>query len=262
MLTASGARTARFAAWVTALLAGRISPGAAVDGVVGEDAFHEVAHLPGRPEPLPLAEALEVITTLGATGVRYAPAAPGRVGALPGPSSFNRSAVAAGGAAVSLAGPPLGWLPTLTRHGPAGDAVTSVTWQTYAVSSHLWAPTHLGSAARLLVAAFQEALDELHRLDVARARPGVRELVSARRSAAASHVLPPGHPPSAADLLDRTVQLQQVVALAQEDDGGTVTGAERGRRAEVLRALEVQLEEAGAAAWNAGLPAPDPPRRG
>ena len=256
MLTASGDRTARLAAWATALLLGRISPADAVEGIVGDDVFHDVAYLPGRADPIPLAEALAVIGELGTGGVRFAPAAPGRIAELPGPSFFNQAAVAAGGAAVAVSGPALGWLPTMTRHGPDGDTVTSVTWHTYEVAVRAWAPANLSSAARLLVSAFQDAIDELQRLDVARPRPGVRELVRSQRTPAPSHVLPPGHPPNASDLLDRAVQLQQVVALAREDDGGAVTGAERERRADVLHVLDGQLQEAGAAAWNAGLLAP------
>jgi hypothetical protein len=254
VLASTSARTARFAAWLTALLNRRCSAADAVDAIVGEDAFHDVAQLPGMTEPIPLAPALEAISGLDLKGVRFASAAPGRIGALPGPAAFNQAAVAAGGAAVAVSGAALGWLPSVTRHGPDGDAVTSVTWVTHPVSPRVWAPVDLSSTARLLVSAFQEALDELHRLDVARERPGVRELLRARTAAAPRHGLPPGHPPAASDLMDRAVQLQQVVALAREDDGGAVTGVERKRRADVLHVLELHLEEALTAAWNAGLP--------
>jgi hypothetical protein len=256
VLASTGTRTARFAAWVTALLDGRCSPADTVDGIVGEDAFHDVAQLPEVPDSMPLAPALDVIAGLGLAGVRYASAAPGRVGALPGPAPFNQAAVAAGGAAVAVSGSSLAWLPSVTQHGPAGDAVTSVTWVTHPVSVRVWAPEDVSSTARQLVSAFQAAIDDLHRLDVARERPGVRELLRSRTTAAPSHALPPGHPPAASELLDRVFQLQQVVALAREDDGGAVTGAERDRRADVLRVLELQLQDAEMTAWNAGLPRP------
>jgi hypothetical protein len=252
---ASDTRTARFAAWVTARLAGRISSPAAVDGIVGGDAFHDVVGLPGQPEPLPLPDGLRVIADLGTTAVRYAPAAPGRVAELPGPSTFNQQAVRAGGAAVALAGPALAWLPEVTWHGRDGDAVASVRWHTHPVAPRVWAPTDLASAARLLVSSFTEALDELDRLDVARERPGVRALLQERAVLPPSRELPPGLPAAAGDLLDRAVQLRHVVALAAEDDGGSVTGGEQQRRAAALRALDTDLVVAEAAAWNAGLPA-------
>lgn len=91
--------SARFALWFNAWVHGRCSLDDVRDAVVGQDAAHDVAHLPGRIEPVPLILALGTLVKTGARAGISLPV-PGDPLGLAGPAEFNAEAMEAGEAVV------------------------------------------------------------------------------------------------------------------------------------------------------------------
>ena len=70
-------RSGRLAAWGNALLAGLASPDDAALAILGEDAVHRIAGLPGEAGPVGLTLALGRLRALGATGCGWRCRCPG-----------------------------------------------------------------------------------------------------------------------------------------------------------------------------------------
>ncbi|MFD3549534.1 hypothetical protein ACFWUW_28740 [Streptomyces sp. NPDC058655] len=247
-------RSGRLAAWGNALLAGLVSPDEAVSSIVGEDAVHRVAGLPGEAGPVGLTLALGRMRAMGVTGLRVALPAPGHPLGLSGPPEFNARALDAEEAVVAV-GAAVGLVPEVSEAGPDGDVHVSVTWHCLPVREAPPADVpSLGEAERELAQALQEATVALTRLDVAGSGPVADAALSAYRARAEAgrEVLAPGYPARAVRVLALAQRVDLLVSLAHEHGpGGAVAASEMAARAEVLRPVERVARRALVAAYNA-----------
>ncbi len=232
--------SARFAWWLTAWLRGHEVTDHVLDALVGDDAAHHVAGLgdhPVDPGPVdrggagaaePLLLALGALRRRGARTAGLALPAEGDPLGLGGPSAFNAAALEAGEAVVvAMDGGPLGLVPQRTGAGVVWVARPAARRQL----------PDVGEADRGLRQALVESTDALVRLDVARWRPEVADLLMDLRHLPAP-ASPRGVPPRCVALAARGLQALGIAGLALADDGGAVTAPEATRRAEALRPLE------------------------
>ncbi len=247
-------RSGRLAAWGNALLAGLISPDDAAGAVVGADAVHRVAGLPGETGPVGLTLALGRLRALGVTGLRVALPAPGHPLGLSGPPAFNARALAAE-EAVICHGAALGLVPEVAEAGPAGDVHVEVLWECLPVRE---APPvdvpSLGEAERELADALREATEVLSQLDVAASGPAAQAAIDAYRARAerSGETLAPGYPPRAVRVLELARRVALLVSTAYETGhGAAVSAAEIAARAQALRPVERTARRAQVAAYNA-----------
>ncbi|WP_151082364.1 hypothetical protein [Nocardioides cynanchi] len=213
----------RLAWWGTAWLRGLVVTDLVLDAVLGDDATHVVAGLPGVDGPVPLARALAELRLAGATGLGLAVPAPGDPVGLGGPPAFNTAALESGQAAVSVG---LGLVPL--RVGAA------VEWTAYdALPRQL---SDVGECDRALRLALQEAAGTLADLDVARWRPEVADaLLNLRHRPELAP--PPGTPGRCVELAGRSLQSLGIVDLALEDDGSSLDAGRAAARREALAPL-------------------------
>ncbi|GAA3382779.1 hypothetical protein GCM10017750_50380 [Streptomyces racemochromogenes] len=246
------------AAWGNALLAGLVSPDEAALSIVGEDAVHRVAGLPGEAGPVGLTLALGRLRALGVTGLRVALPVAGHPLGLSGPPEFNARALEAEEAVV-CAGAALGLVPEVTEAGPAGDVHVSVVWHCLAVREAPPADVpSLGEAERELAEALREATVVLTRLDVAASGPVAQAALSAYRARAEAgrDALAPGYPARAVRVLALAQRVDLMVSLAYErGHGGAVAASEMAARAEALRPVERVARRALVAAYNSAVEA-------
>lgn len=247
-------RSGRLAAWGNALLAGLVSPDDAVLAVVGADAVHRVAGLPGESSPVGLTLALGRLRSLGVSGLRIALPAPGHPLGLSGPPEFNARALEAE-EAVICHGAALGLVPSVFEAGPAGDVHAEVTWHCLPVREAPPADVpSLGEAERELAEAMREATVVLSRLDVAGSGPVADAAVDAYRARAdrGRELLAPGYPPRAVRVLELAQRIGLLVSLAVESGhGGAVSASEMAARGAALRPVERTARRALVAAYNA-----------
>jgi hypothetical protein len=274
-------RSARLAAWGTAVLADAADPTAGIRAVTGDDEPHAVVVAAGDEEPetgrapwddpvpgvpaaapeLPdragLVDLFAALVTAGATGMRLVLPAAGDVLGLPGPPWFNAVAVEAGECVlVELRdGGALALVPQVTEFGSQAEPGAIVTWELYAVRPSR--VTDLGSVAEAdqeLRLALDAATRELARLDVARGRDdAAARLATIRDGGVEPGLLPPTVPPRCLRVLATAARVRAIVELAGEDDGGSVTGWEAGARTVALRDLDRVSRRAVVAAVNAPL---------
>ncbi|GAA3307194.1 hypothetical protein [Streptomyces cinereospinus] len=246
-------RSGRLAAWGNALLAGLVSPDDAVLAIVGEDAVHRVAGLPGESAPVGLTLALGRLRALGVTGLRVALPAPGHPLGLSGPPEFNARALAAEEAVVCHGGA-LGLVPEVREAGPDGDVHVEVVWHCLPVREAVPADVpSLGEAERELAEALREATEVLARLDVAASGPVAAAAIDAYRARAerGREVLAPGYPGRAVRVLELAQRVGMLISLAYENGhGGAVSASEMAARAGVLRPVERTARRAQVAAYN------------
>ncbi|GAA1773820.1 hypothetical protein GCM10009795_019890 [Nocardioides hankookensis] len=217
--------SARLAWWGTAWLRGHVVTDLVVDAVLGDDATHAVAGLPGAEGTQTLVAALGRLRAAGATSLGAAFPAEGDPVGLGGPGAFNADALEAGEAVV-VAGAELGLVPS--RAGAA------TTWTVHPAARRQL--PDVGEADRALRTALVESANELARLDVARWRPEVAdELLNLRHRA--SVVAPAGTPARCVDLAARALQALGIAELALQDDGGAVSASEIAAREAALRPL-------------------------
>jgi hypothetical protein len=258
-------RSARLAAWGTAVLAHGVEPALAVTAVTGEDEPHEVqaevevAAVLGLPAKGGLLELLTALARHGAPSLGVALPAPGDLIGLPGPATFNTAALEAGECVlVGGDGPAIGIVPHVVEFGSVYEPGAMVNWQAQAVGRRR--VTDFGSVAeadRELRTALAEATEELARLDIARWRDDAAARVAAIRDGGLERgMLPPGTPRRCVRVLASAARVRAIVDLAAEDDGAAITGHEAQRRAGALRALEAVSRRAMVAAVN-GLLEPD-----
>lgn len=227
--------SARLAWWATAWLRGYAVADLVVDAVVGEDATHVVAGLPGSDATLTLVEGLAALRRAGATSVGAAFPAHGDPVGLGGPRAFNAEALDADEAVV-VAEVGLGLVPRRTG--------AAVVWVAQPADRRQL--PDVGEADRTLRSALLTSADALADLDVARWRPEVADRLLDLRHREPLDA-PAGVPARCVDLAARGLQAAEVVELALEDDGGAVTAAE----IELRRAALVPLERAARAALTA-----------
>ncbi|MFD6989469.1 hypothetical protein [Streptomyces sp. NPDC059943] len=247
-------RSGLLAAWGNALLAGFVSPDDAVLAIVGPDAVHRVAGLPGETGPVGLTLALGRLRALGVTGYRVALPAPGHPLGLSGPPEFNARALDAEEAVVA-SGALYGLVPEVSAVGPDGDRHVEVVWHCLPVREAPPADVpSLGEAERELAEALRDATDALSRLDVAGSGPVAEAALDAYRARAerGREVLAPGYPPRAVRVLELAQRVGLLVALARENGhGGAVSASEMAARGEALRPVERVSRRAQVAAYNA-----------
>jgi hypothetical protein len=222
--------------------------------VVGNDAVHRVAGLPGESAPVGLTLALGRLRTLGVTALRVALPAPGHPLGLSGPPEFNARAMDAE-EAVICHGAALGLVPEVYEAGPEGDVHVEVVWHCLAVreASPADVPS-LGEAERELADALREATEVLTRLDVAASGPVAEAAIDAYRARAerGREVLAPGYPPRAVRVLELAQRVGMLISVAYENGhGGAVSAAEMAARAQALRPVERTARRAQVAAYNA-----------
>ena len=235
-MTALLPTSARLAWWGTAWLRGLVVTDLAVDAIIGPDATHAVAALPGADGTLPLASALGALRAAGATSLGLAVPAEGDPVGLGGPADFNAAALEAGEAVV-VAGAGVGLVPD--EVGP------TTVWTAYAA-----APRQLpdvGEADRMLRAQLVESADTLARLEVARWRPEAADLLLDLERRTEVEV-PPGTPARCAGLAVRACRALEVVTVALADDGGALTSYEIETRRDALRPLAAAARRALVAA--------------
>jgi hypothetical protein len=212
--------------WGTAWLRGDAVPDLLLDAVIGDDATHAVAGLPGENGSVTLVAALATLRTRGATGFGCAVPAAGDPVGLGGPPAFNAAALDAGEAVVAT-GSGLGLVPS--RVGAA------IVWKAFPAGPRSIAD--VGEADRELRSAFLDSANQLAALDVARWRPEVAdELMNLRHPHPVA--APPGIPARCLDLAGRGLQAMTIVDLALEDDGGAISAHEIELRREALRPLD------------------------
>lgn len=272
MLVLDVPRSARLAAWGSAVLTGLAAVPDAVRAVVRDDEPHLVedpdalavppaAAFAGSPAGL--ADLLAGLREHGVPGLRAVLPAPGDVLGLPGPPAFNTLALEAGEAVLTALGEPagpggpgapsLGFVPDVEEFGSAWEPGAVVTWAVRRVEGRRGdTGAGLAEADRALAQALREATEELARLDVARWREDAAQAVSAVRDGALRpDALPPSAPARSVRVAATAARLRAIVDLAVVDDGAAVTGYEATRRAQALRGLDGVARRAIAAAVNA-----------
>ncbi|NEY35864.1 hypothetical protein GTU99_27520 [Streptomyces sp. PRKS01-65] len=246
-------RSGRLAAWGNALLAGLVAPDDAALAIVGEDAVHRVAGVPGESAPVGLTLALGRLRRLGTTGMRVALPAPGHPLGLSGPPEFNARALEAEEAVVCH-GAALGLVPQVYEAGPEGDVHVEVVWHCLPVREAPPADVpSLGEAERELAEALREATEVLTRLDVAGSGPVAQAAIEAYRARAEAgrEVLAPGYPPRAVRVLELAQRVGALVSLAYgSGHGGAVSASEMAARSAALRPVERTARRAQVAAYN------------
>ena len=227
--------SARLAWWGTAWLRGHAVADLVLDAVIGADATHVVAGLPGLDGTATLVQGLGELRRLGATAVGAAFPAEGDPLGLGGPAEFNRAALEAGEAVV-VEGTGLGVVPRRTG--------AAVAWTVHPARRRQL--PDVGEADRSLRSGLLETAEALADLDVARWRPEVADRLMDLRHRDPLPA-PEGVPARCVDLAARGLQATGIVALALEDEGGSVTAYEMQQR----RAALVPLDRAGRRALTA-----------
>ncbi len=254
-------RSARLAAWGTAVLRGRVGAPDAVRAVTGDDEPHRVAGPDGVLDG-GLAAWLATLAGQPGAGLRVVLPAPGDVLGLPGPPAFNEEAVAAGECVVVDVDPTrpgstgsTGLVPSLEVFGSAWELGCLLTWTVHAtLPSRVTDVGSLAEAGRALKEALGEAIDTLAALDVARWREDAAERIGAVRDGALDpSALPPGTPPRAVQVLASAARVRAIVELAVQDDGAAISGHEAQRRGLALRGLDSIARRGMVAAVNAAL---------
>lgn len=213
--------SARLAWWGTAWLRGAVGPDDLLEAVLGEDVAHVVVGAEGGVVGL-VVEA----RSAGATSIGAAFPAPGHPVGLAGGGAFTAAAIEAGeGVVAGEAG--LGWVPT--QVGP------TVEWRAFAAARRPL--PDVAEADRALRAEVLAAGDTLARLDVARWRPEVADLLMAPGLRAVPSA-PGGTPPRCVELASRALWAWEVAALALDGDGGAVSASEADARRQALVPLE------------------------
>jgi hypothetical protein len=209
--------------WGTSWLRGHAVVDLVLDAVLGDDATHVVAGLPGLAGSVSLGRALAEVRLGGAQGFGLALPEPGDPVGIGGPRELSTAALEAGEAVVAG---PFALVPL--RVGAA------VEWTAYAA-----APRQLpdvGEADRGLRRALQDAATSLAALDVARWRPQAADALMNLHHPPRLRP-PPGTPARCVELAGRALQARAIVALALEDDGGALSAAEIAARHSGLQPL-------------------------
>lgn len=251
-------RSVLLAAWGSAVLTGREQMARAINVITGEDEPHVVSRDGAPPEDGD--DLLGLLSGWAARGVREVAVrlpVPGDLVGLAGPASFNTAALASGECVV--AGPDEGgrtWgaVPEVMEFGSEGDRGYLVTWHVQEVAARQVTDIEsVAEAALALRQAVLEAADDLDRLDVARWGPRTGDLTHGlvRDSLRATATLPADTPPRCIKVITSALELRAVVALAEQDDGGSITSAEAAARAGVLRRLDGVARRGLVAAVNA-----------
>ncbi len=256
-VTGSPPRSALLTAWGNAWLAGQAALQELVERVSAYDGGHLVHGLAAGS--LPLERAVGRLRADGVPRLRLVLPAPGDALGLPRPGPFTAAALAAGEGVLALRadGGGYGLVPTLSVHeSPFDGTVTTVTWTAYDVLASGPDPgPFLHDAEHDLRRGLLECAGVLRTLDVARWRPELTDALADLRREARGGIddeqLPGGYPQRARELLVRARQLDGVLLLAGEDDGGALDTRESIGREMALRELARLVRRARVAGYNA-----------
>lgn len=226
--------SARLAWWGTSWLRGETSPDELIDAVHSGGLPQVVAGL-SLDETPSLMAALAQFRDRGATALGAAFPVEGDPVGLGGPPDFNKLALEAGEAVVVI-GAEAGLVPQ-----PIGP-----TYMWSAVGAARRQLPDVGEADRSLRSALLESADALAKLEVARWRPEVADLLLDLRHRGVV-LAPRAVPPRCAELAARGLQALEIAELALQDDGGALTAYEMAAR----RAAIVPLDRAGRRALTA-----------
>jgi hypothetical protein len=243
-------RSARLALWAAAVLRGSAGPDQALREVTADDEPHEVVIddvCGGLPEMWAFLARNDV------EGLRLVLPAPGDALGLPGPPTFNESAVDAGEALVAD-GPAGAWgvVPDVETYGSEYEQGFHVTWRVSPVERRR--VTDLGSVSEaefLLRNALREATEELSKLDLTSWSGDPAERLRGLREAPfPDGALPRGLSPRAVRVLAMSLRVRAIVEIAGADDGGSVSLFEATTRRRTLDELERITRHALVAAVN------------
>lgn len=224
-MTSALPASARLAWWGTAWLRGHVVTDLVVDAVLGDDATHAVAGLPGADGTDTIVAALGRLRVAGASALGAAFPAEGDPVGLGGPAGFNADALEAGEAVVAV-DTGVGLVPHRTG--------AAVIWTAHRAARRQL--PDVGEADRQLRHALVESANALATLGVSRWRPEVAdELLNLRHREAVE--APPGVPARCVELASRGLQAIGIVDLALEDDGGALSAADAMAREAALRPL-------------------------
>ncbi len=250
-------RSALFACWTGAWLAGDASLPDLVAKVTAHDDDHTVTGL--WVDDLELEQAAARLRADGVRRLRVVLPAPGDPLGLPGPGPFTQAALTAGEGVLALRedGSGVGLVPTLTAHGTELDGtVTTVLWSAWDVEAA--GPDQgpfLHEAEHDLRLGVVEAARALTDLEVARWNPEIGDALDDLRRATRHGIdddeLPGSWPPRARQVLVQARQLAGVIHLATQDAGAAVDTREAEARDRVLRDLARVVRRARVAAYNA-----------
>lgn len=202
--------------WLEAVRTGRAGPDDLEDTVRGEDPRHLVAGLPGAVELRELPKTLRAAPSLALP-------APGDPVGLGGPAEFNLAAIEAGEAVVVGS---VGLVPEL-------DART-VLWRAFDVAPVPYVDER--ETGIELRTALVEVTSRLVQLDVAAWQPEIPDLLMNLRRRPRLP-LPPGLAPRQVETIERALLCLEIVRLAVDVDGGTVTSYELTQRRDALADL-------------------------
>jgi hypothetical protein len=249
--------------WGTAVLQGRAPVEAAVRVTTGADEPHTVggedqpvSASPGGPGLHDLLDHLQD----RATALRALLPAPGDALGLPPVPAAVAAAVDAGEAVVvvPVPGDAPGWtyVPVVEPFGSEHDQGFVVGWHgwRHPPGTRLPAPAFgdLPEAERALRTALTQVTEALASLDVARWREDAADRIERLRDGGVDHrLLPPGTGARAVRVIGTAARVRGIVEVAALDDGGSVSGWEASRRAELLREVDATARRALAAAASA-----------
>ncbi|MFC7494078.1 MULTISPECIES: hypothetical protein [unclassified Nocardioides] len=217
---------ARLAWWGTSWLRGHVVADLVVDAVIGADATHTLADLPGADGTETLVAGLARLRSMGASALGAAFPVEGDPAGLGGPRGFNVDALEAGEAVV-VVDAHVGLVPHRTG--------AAVAWVAHTASRRQL--VDVGEAARQLRTALLGAAEALAELDVARWRPEVADrLLNLRHLDIPA--APPGVPGRCVELAARGLQAVGIVDLALEDEGGSISAYDMSARRDALLPLE------------------------
>ena len=256
-------RSVLLALWGTAVLDGRTDADRAVAVVTGQDEPHTVR---GEDQPVSasprgpgLHDLLDHLQGRAAV-LRALLPAPGDALGLPAVPIAVEAAVDAGEAVVVQPVPGVGsgwtYVPEVEPFGSEQEQGFQVAWHGWRHPDGARLPAagfaDLPEAERALRTVLLQATDALAHLDVARWRDDVTDRIAGLRDGGVDHrLLPPGTAPRAVRVLGTAARVRGIVELASLDDGGSVSGWEAGRRADVLREIDTTARRALAAATSA-----------
>jgi hypothetical protein len=263
--TAALPRSALLCAWGTAILRGDVAAVRAVRAVQGDDEPHTIL-LADDPLVRPcddLPSLLESLRAAGTTGLRLVLPVPGDLSGLAGPAEVNAEAVDAGECLITVGGAPLVLVPLVESFGSALEPGHLVTWWVHDARTAPEGTTSLIDAERQLrevVGTATRQLGDLGLGDSTLSRRGpelLDRLADVRHATGPCAELPAGLPARSLRVLDLAWRVRTIVELADEDDGGAVSGWDTVRRAQALQDLDRAGRHAMVAALNAAVDAAD-----